>query len=253
MTYEEFLESKFCISEAEYNDLVNWSDVPLSLIEVSTKYSLYSTIRFYEYLFDLFLTYIINSCDTKIKISALSIKFNFLFFKLDSQFNIFSDEIKTKILEKYYELLSICKKYHVDKVKEKSPFNYYYEEILKIEPNFTRKNIDKLIQEFSNFDLTRNFVFWGWMQYGYYNVTIYNLFSWFVNVPEYDILTVVCAKEHLNKRECPKNFRSWLLSQNLSEKHIDKYLKQNPDFKKRVLEIYNKFIYWFELDRSFTI
>ena len=55
MTYEEFLKSRFYIPEAEYNDLVNWSETPLSLAKVSTKYSLYSTIRFYEYIFDLFL------------------------------------------------------------------------------------------------------------------------------------------------------------------------------------------------------
>lgn len=252
MTYEEFLESRFYISEAEYNDLVNWSDVPLSLIEVSTKYSLYSTIRFYKYLFDASLIHIINLCDDKIKISNSCIKYNFLFFKLDSQFNVFLDKTKTKILEKYYELLSIYKKHHVDKVKEKSPFNYYQEEVLKTEPNFTRKNIDKLIQEFSNFDLTRNFIRWG-IQYNYYATTIYNLLSCFVDNFIYDRFMVTCAKEHLNKRERPKSFRSWLLSQDLSEKYVNEYLKQNPDFKKHVLEIYNKFIYWFELDRSFTI
>ena len=250
MTYEEFLESRFYISEAEYNDFVIWSSTPLSLVVISTKYSLYSTIRFYEYIFDLFLLDTIRSCNIECLTSC--IKYNFLFFKLDSQFDIFSEEVKTKIIEKYYSLLFIYNKHYIDKIKEKSPFNYYYEEILKIEPNFTRKNIDKLIQEFNNFDSSCNFRRWGF-QYSYYAATIYNLFFCFVNVPEYDMLTVVCAKEHLNKRECPKNFRSWLLSKKLSEKYIDEYLKQNSDFKKRVLEIYNKFIYWFELDRSFTI
>lgn len=248
MTYEEFLESRFHIPEAEYNDLVNWSNVPPSLTEVSTKYSLYSTIRFYECIFDSFLSKIIHSCNINLD---SRIKYNFLFFKLDSQFNIFSDETKTKILEKYYELLSIYKKYHVDKVKEKSPFNYYQEEILKIEPNFTRKNINKLIQEFSNFDLTRNFIRWE-VRYNYYATAIYSLFSCFVDIPTYDILMINCAKEYLNKRERPKNFRSWL-SQDLSKTYVNRYLKLNPDFKERVLEIYNKFIYWFELDRSFTI
>lgn len=223
MTYEEFLESRFHISEAEYNDLVNWSDVPLSLIEISIKYSLYSTIRFYEYLFDASLMHII-SCDDKVKTSASCIKYNFLFFKLDSSFNVFSDETKTKILEKYYELLSIYKKYYIDKVKEKSSFNYYQEEILKIEPNFTRKNIDKLIQEFNNFDLSYNFSCWE-VQYSYYATTIYNLLYCFVDDPIYDRFMIICAKEHLNKRERPKNFRSWLLSQDLSEKYIDEYLK----------------------------
>lgn len=249
MTYEEFLESRFYISEAEYNDLVNWSDVPLSLVEVSTKYSLYSTIRFYEYLFDLFLLNIIRLYN--IEPLASCIKYNFLFFKLDSQFNIFPEEIKTKIIEKYYSLLFVYNKYYVDKIKEKSPFNYYQEEILKIEPNFTRKNIDKLIQEFSNFDLTHNFGRWG-VQYNDYATTIYNLLSHFADSSTYDIVTVRCAIEYLNKRERPKNFKSWL-SQDSSEKYADAYLKQNPNFKERVLEIYNKFIYWFELDRSFTI
>ena len=62
-----------------------------------------------------------------------------------------------------------------------------------------------------------------------------------------------CAREHLNKRECPKDFKSWLLNQDSFKEYIDEYLEQNPNFKERVLEIYNKFIYWFELDRSFTI
>lgn len=252
MTYEEFLESRFYISEAEYNDLVNWSDVPLSLIDVSIKYSLYSTIRFYEYLFDTSLMHIINSCDDKIKISTSCIKYNFLFFKLDSQFNVFSDKTKTKILEKYYELLSIYKKYYIDKVKEKSIFNYYQEEILKIEPNFTRKNIDKLIQEFNNFDLSCNFSRWG-VQYSYYATTIYNLFFCFISVSKYDMLMIGCAREYLNKRERPKNFKSWLLNRDLSEGCVKRYLTQNPNFKEHVLEIYNKFIYWFELDRSFTV
>lgn len=249
MTYEEFLKSRFYISEAEYNDLVNWNEAPLSLIEVSIKYSIYSTTRFYEYIFDSFFLNIIHSYNIDLD---SRIKYNFLFFKLDSQFNIFSDKTKTKILEKYYELLSIYKKYYIDKVKEKSPFNYYQEEILKIEPNFTRKNIDKLIQEFSNFYLTRDFGYWG-VRGSYYVMTIYNLFLCFVDNSIYDRFMIICAKEHLNKRECPKNFRSWLLSQDLSEKYIDEYLKQNPDFKERVLEIYNKFIYWFELNRSFAI
>ena len=250
MTYEEFLESRFYVSEAEYNDLVNWSRTPLSLVDISTKYSLYSTIRFYEYIFDLFLLDTIRSCNIERLTSC--IKYNFLFFKLGSQFDIFSEEVKTKIIEKYYSLLFIYNKHHIDKIKEKSPFNYYYEEILKIEPNFTRKNIDKLIQEFNNFDLTRNFYRWG-IQYSYYATTIYNLFSCFVDSSTYDVLMINCAGEYLNKRECPKDFKSWLLNQDSFKEYIDEYLEQNPDFKKRVLEIYNKFIYWFELDRSFTI
>ena len=64
---------------------------------------------------------------------------------------------------------------------------------------------------------------------------------------------VDCAKVHLNKREYPKNFKSWLLNQNLSKEYVNTYLNRNSNFKERVLEIYNKFIYWFELDRSFTI
>ena len=67
------------------------------------------------------------------------------------------------------------------------------------------------------------------------------------------MLMVNCAKEYLNKRECPENFESWLLNLDLSKEYANAYLKQNPNFKERVLEIYNKFIYWFELDRSFTI
>lgn len=250
MTYEEFLESRFYISEAEYNDLVNWSDVPLSLVEVSIKYSLYSTIRFYEYLFDLFLLNTIRLYN--IEPLASRIKYNFLFFKLDSQFDIFSEEAKIKILEKYYSLLFIYNKYYINKIKEKSPFNYFQEEVLKIEPNFTRKNINLLIQEFSDFDLTHNSIHYG-IQYNYYAATIYNLLCCFINSSTYDVFMARCAIEYLNKRECPKNFKSWLLSQDSSEKYVDAYLKQNPNFKERVLEIYNKFIYWFELDRSFTI
>ena len=250
MTYEEFLKSRFYIPEAEYNDLVNWSETPLSLAKVSTKYSLYSTIRFYEYIFDLFLLDTISSCNIEPLTSR--IKYNFLFFKLDSQFNIFPEEVKTKIIEKYYSLLFIYNKYHIDKIKEKSPFNYYQEEVLKTEPNFTRKNVDKLIQEFSSFNLTRNFICWG-VQYNYYATTIYNLFSCFVDSSTYDMLMIGCAKEHLNKRECPKNCKSWLLNLDLSKGYVDGYLSQNSNFEERVLEIYNKFIYWFELDRSFTI
>ena len=41
--------------------------------------------------------------------------------------------------------------------------------------------------------------------------------------------------------------------ENLSKEYINIYLNRNPNFKERVLEIYNKFIYWFEIDRSFTI
>lgn len=250
MTYEEFLESRFYISETEYNDLVNWNEVPLSLVDISIKYSIYSTIRFYEYLFDLFLSNTIRLYN--IESLASRIKYNFLFFKLDSQFDIFPEKVKTKIIEKYYSLLFIYNKYYIDKVKEKSSFNYYQEEVLKIEPNFTRKNIDKLIQEFSNFDLTRNFYRWG-VQYHYYATAIYNLFSCFIDSSPHDILMVDCAKVHLNKREYPKNFKSWLLNQNLSKEYVNTYLNRNSNFKERVLEIYNKFIYWFELDRSFTI
>lgn len=250
MIYEEFLKSRFYISEAEYNDLVNWSEAPLSLVEISGRYLIYSTLKFYEYMFDSFLSDIICSCN--IEPLASRIEYNFLFFKLDSQFDIFPKEVKTKIIEKYYSLLFIYNKYYIDKIKEKSPFNYYQEEILKIEPNFTRKNIDKLIQEFSNFDLTRNFIRWG-VRYNYYATVIYNLFSYFVDIPTYDILMINCAKEHLNKRECPKNFESWLLNQDLSKEYVNIYLNRNPNFKECVLEIYNKFIYWFELDRSFTI
>lgn len=250
MTYEEFLKSRFYIPEAEYNNLVNWSETPLLLVDVSTKYSLYSTIRFYEYIFDLFLLNTFRSCN--IEPLASCIKYNFLFFKLDSQFDIFPEEVKTKIIEKYYSLLFIYNKYYIDKIKEKSPFNYYQEEVLKIEPNFTRKNIDKLIQEFSDFDLTRNIYRWR-NKYNYYATTIYNLFSCFVNSSIYDRSMVNCAIEYLNKRECPKNFESWLLNQDLSKEYVNKYLNWNSDFKERVLEIYNKFIYWFELDRSFTI
>ena len=250
MTYEEFLESRFYISEAEYNDLVNWSETPLSLVDISTKYLIYSTIRFYEYLFDLFLLNTIRLYNIEPLTSR--IKYNFLFFKLDSQFNIFPEEVKTKIIEKYYSLLFIYNKYYIDKIKEKSLFNYYQEEVLEIEPKFTRKNVDKLIQEFSDYDLTRNLYRWGG-QYNYYAITIYNLFSCFVDNSPYDILMIACAKIHLNKRECPKNFKSWLLNWDLSKEYVDTYLNQKPDFKERVLEIYNKFIYWFELDRSFTI
>ena len=113
MTYEEFLKSRFYIPEAEYNDLVNWSETPLSLVDISTKYSLYSTIRFYKYIFDLFLSDIICSCN--IEPLASRIKYNFLFFKLDSQFDIFPKEVKTKIIEKYYSLLFIYNKYYIDK------------------------------------------------------------------------------------------------------------------------------------------
>lgn len=251
MTYEEFLESKFYIPEAEFNDLYIWSDKSLLLSEVSDKYNVYSTIRFYEYLFDLFLVNIINSCDAKIKISASSIKYNFLFFKLDSQFNIFSDEDKTKILEKYYELFTIYKKYYIDKVKEKSTFNYYQQEVLKTEPLFTRKNVNKLIQEFSNFDINKGSIVYNWgLKNSYYVKTIYSLMNHFTD--PYDILEIRCASRYLNKRECPKNYKSFLLSQDLSKKYVDEYLKNNPKFETHVLEIYNKFIYWFELDRSFT-
>ena len=250
MTYEEFLEARFYIPEAEYNDLVNWSNVPLSLVNISTRYSLYSTIRFYEYIFDLFLLDTIRLYN--IESSTSHTKYNFLFFKLDSQFDIFPEEAKTKIVEKYYSLLSIYNKYYIDKVKEKSPFNYYQEEILKIEPNFTRKNINKLIQEFGDFDLTDNFYNSKIRGHSYFSI-IYNLFQGFVRSSEYDIFMVNCAKEYLNKREYPKNLKSWLLNINLSEGYVNTYLNRNPNFKERVLKIYNKFIYWFELDRSFTI
>lgn len=250
MTYEEFLKTRFNIPEAEYNALINWNEAPLSLLDISDKYALYHKTRFYQYVFDLFLLNIIRLYNVKSLVSR--IKYNFLFFKLDSQFDVFSDEIKIKILEKYYELLSIYKKYYTGKVNEKSPFNYYQEEILKIEPNFTRKNINKLIQEFSDADLTRNFISWG-LQCNFYSTTIYSLFIVVVDNLKYDLFTASCAKEHLNKREYPTDFKSWLLSQNLSKGYVDAYLNQNPNFKERVLEIYNKFIYWFELDRSFTI
>lgn len=180
------------------------------------------------------------------------IKYNFLFFKLDSQFNIFPEEVKTKIIEKYYGLLFIYNKHYIDKIKEKSPFNYYQEEILRIEPNFTRKNIDKLIQEFSDFYLTHNISSLG-ARRNYYATTIYNLFSYFEYGFIYDKFMVNCAKEYLNKRECPKNFESWLLNRGLSKEDVNIYLNRNPNFKERVLEIYNKFIHWFEIDRSFTI
>ena len=250
MTYEEFLKNRFYISEAEYNDLVNWSETPLSLVDISTRYSIYSTIRFYEYIFELFLSNIIRLYNIKSLTSC--IKYNFLFFKLDSQFDTFSEEAKTKIIEKYYSLLFIYNKYYIDKIKEKSPFNYYQEEILRIEPNFTRKNIDKLIQEFSDFDLTRNTCRWG-VRCNYYATTIYNLFFNFKHSSTYDLFVFKCARVHLNKRERPKNFKSLLLYQGLSEKQVDVYLNRNPNFKECVLEIYNKFIYWFEIDRSFTI
>lgn len=250
MTYEEFLKTRFNIPEAEYNALVNWNEAPLSLLDISNKYALYHKTRFYEYVFDLFLLNIIRLYNVKPLVSR--IKYNFLFFKLDSQFDVFSDEIKTKILEKYYELLSIYKKYYTGKVNEKSPFNYYQEEILKIEPNFTRKNINKLIQEFSDADLTCHFSCWK-SQGGFYSATIHSLFIVVVNNLKYDLLTADCAREYLNKREYPTDLESWFLNQNLSKGYIFAYLTQNPNFKKSVLEIYNKFIYWFELDRSFTI
>ena len=180
------------------------------------------------------------------------IKYNFLFFKLDSQFDTFPEEAKTKIIEKYYNLLFIYNKYYIDKIKEKSLFNYYQEEILRVEPNFTRKNIDKLIQEFSDFNLARNVCHWG-VQCSYYATTIYNLFSYFEHNSMYDLFVIKCARVHLNKRERPKNFKSFLLNLSLSEKQVDVYLNRNPNFKECVLEIYNKFIYWFEIDRSFTI
>lgn len=250
MTYEEFLKSRFYISEVEYNDLVNWSETPLSLIDISTKYLVYSTIRFYEYIFDSFLLNIIRSCNIDPLTSR--IRYNFLFFKLDSQFDIFPEEVKTKIIEKYYSLLFIYNKHYIDKIKEKSPFNYYQEEILRIEPNFTRKNIDKLIQEFSDFDLARNPNFCG-VGWHYAATIIHNLFYHFEYGPIYDKFVVNCAKEHLNERKCPKKFKSWLLNRGLSKEDINTYLDLNPNFKEHVLEIYNKFIYWFELDRSFTI
>lgn len=148
--------------------------------------------------------------------------------------------------------MSIYKKYYTGKVNEKSPFNYYQEEILKIEPNFTRKNINKLIQEFSDADLTCNFNRWR-PQCSFYSATIHSLFIVVVNNLKYDLLAADCAREYLNKRECPTDLESWFLNQNLSKGYIFAYLTRNPNFKKSVLEIYNKFIYWFELDRSFTI
>ena len=50
-----------------------------------------------------------------------------------------------------------------------------------------------------------------------------------------------------------QKFKSWLLNRGLSKEDINTYLDLNPNFKEHVLEIYNKFIYWFEIDRSFTI
>ena len=250
MTYEEFLESKFYIPEAEFNDLYIWSDKSLLLGEVSDKYNIYSKIRFYEYIFDSFLSKLIKLYNLLYSIS--NINYHFLFFKLDHQFNIFPDDAKIKILEKYYGLFAIYKKYHVDKVKEKSPINYYQQEILMIEPLFTRKNINKLIQEFSDFDFNNSSIIYNWgLKNSYYVRTIYRLMTRFVD--SYDTLEISCARRYLNKRGYPKDYESFLLSQGLSEKYVDEYLKNNPKFEAHVLEIYNKFIYWFELDRSFTI
>lgn len=247
MTYEEFLHNVFKISAAEFNDIAELIDEQISLNEVSRFYSFYSLSRTYTFLFDK----IINNIRLYYNIDVLTPKYNFLFFKIDSQFNSFPEEAKTKIVEKYYKLYDIYVKYHVNIIPVKSRSDCYYKEVLRIEPLFTKENITKLLSEFDDSMFKINNSPWRFKD-KYYAVIIYNLFYNYVS--EYNSFIIRCALKHLNNREYPKDFNLYLDSIFSDCKEMREVcVSLLPNFKENVLKIYNKFIYWFELDRSFTI
>lgn len=252
MTYNDFLTKVFHIPEAEYNDIANWSPEPLSLVDISDKYSMYNKIRFYECLFDMCLKSIIEKYGVNYYASAF--RYNFLFFTLDSVINVIPEKAKSEIIEKYYQLFNIYKKHHVDKIKEKSLYNNYQKEVLLIEPLFTKENIDKLINEFDD-SYFENIRFDGDFNCAYYDTLIDKLFIRYLHKSDVNFPIILMAQYCLNKRIEPKDITLDLLDKLQIEvtPTTKQYLLEYPNVKERVLEIYNKFIYWFELDRSFTI
>lgn len=252
MTYNDFLTKVFNIPEAEYNDIANWSLKPLSLVDIGVKYLMYDNIRFYACLFDMCLKSIIEKYDANYYASAF--EYNFLFFILDSKINFIPEKAKSEIIEKYYQLFNIYKKHHVDKIKEKSLYNNYQEEVLLIEPRFTKENIDKLINEFDDSYFEN---IWFASDFGriYYDTLIHKLFIRYIDKSDINYVVALIAKYYLNKRIEPKDITLDFSKELQIEitPIIRQYFLEYPDLKERVLEIYNKFIYWFELDRSFTI
>lgn len=247
MTYEEFLLNVFKVSAAEFNDIVECVDESLSLSEVSNLYSFHHPLRIYTFLFDR----IINNICLYYDIDVSTPKYNFLFFKIDSQFNSFPEEAKTKIVEKYYKLYDIYVKYHVSVISVKNTSDCYYKEVLKTEPLFTKENVAKLLSEFDDSMFKINNSSWRFRN-KYYALIIYNLFYNYVS--EYNSFIIHCALEHLNNREYPKDFDLYLDSIFSDCKEMrEACVSLLPNFKENVLKIYNKFIYWFELDRSFKI
>lgn len=252
MTYNDFLTKVFHIPEAEYNDIANWSLESLSLVDIGVKYSMYDKIRFYERLFDMCLKSIIEKYDIDYYMSTF--RYNFLFFTLDSKINHIPEKAKSEIIEKYYQLFNIYKKHHIDKIKEKSLYNDYQEEVLLIEPRFTKENIDKLMNEFDD-SYFENIWFDGNFNCTYYDTLIYKLFIRYIHKSDINTSVALIAHYYLNKRIEPKDITSDLLNELRIETTptMKQYFLKYPNVKERVLEIYNKFIYWFELDRSFTI
>lgn len=247
MTYEEFLSNIFKVSESEFNDIVECIDEPLPLSEVSDLYNFRHPLRIYTEFFDK----ILNNIRFYYNIDGSIIRYNFLFFKIDNQFNSFPEEAKTKVVEQYYKLYNIYTKHHVNTVQVKSVSDRYYKEVLKAEPLFTKENVTKLLSEFddSMFKITSHpYRF----KNKYYTFTIFNLFSNYIL--KYDSFEYNCALRYLNNREYPKDLDLYLNSIFSDYKEMrEACVSMLPNFKEHVLEIYNKFIYWFELDRFFTI
>ena len=146
MTYEEFLSNIFKVSETEFNDIVEYIDEPLPLNKASDLYNFHHPLRIYTLFFDK----ILNNIRLYYDIDGPSIKYSFSFFKIDNQFNSFSEEAKTKVVEQYYKLYNIYNKHHVNTVQVKSTSDRYYKEVLKAEPLFTKENITKLLSEFDD-------------------------------------------------------------------------------------------------------
>ena len=247
MTYEEFLFNVFKVSAAEFNDIVKYIDEPLPLNKASGLYNFHHPLRIYTLFFDK----ILNNIRLYYDIDGPNIKYSFLFFKIDDQFNSFPEEAKTKVVEQYYKLYNIYNKHHVDTVQVKSTPDCYYKEVLKIEPLFTKENVTKLLSEFddSMFKITS----YPWrFKNKHYAFIIFNLF--YNYVLEYNSFEINCALYYLNDREYPKDLDLYLDSIFSDCKEMKEACASVlPNFKENVLKIYNKFIYWFELDRSFTI
>ena len=247
MTYEEFLFNIFKVSAAEFNDIVEYIDEPLPLNKVLYLYNSYHPLRIYTLFFDK----ILNDIRLYYDIDGPNIKYSFLFFKIDNQFNSFPEEAKTKIVEQYYKLYNIYNKHHVDTVQVKSTSDRYYKEVLKAEPLFTKENVIKLLSEFDDcmFKITSYPLRFKNEHYAF---IIFNLF--YNYTLKYSSFELNCALYYLNNREYPKDLDLYLDTIFSDFKEIsDACVSVFPNFKENVLKIYNKFIYWFELDRSLTI